>query len=304
MIPLSFHSAISLLGSILIFPSTISAQFTSRLQTHLTPLILSIEQHRQLLGSSVASNEFMTLASSIKSLNSASEGNLIGLAVSERLLQSDIIWARFAPCDFSSFHSLGRKLSARADGLTRYFSLANPGIDTFPSTPIPSGYNTPAPATPHLSRAPSIERTEGRPKIHIEIRSREADTHQVNSTAYEENSPAQEATSSRSVRAMGSPNASSRALDGTVVPSQPPTPTTPSHRHHSHSHHHRHHSHSHPHHGHHLHNALLHLSLGGKREEGVVGVFESQRYMNLEARRHDPYAQHYSQQLTVLLGEW
>jgi hypothetical protein len=46
------------------------------------------------------------------------------------------------------------------------------------------------------------------------------------------------------------------------------------------------------------------LSLGRKREEGVVGVFESQRYMNLEARRHDPYGQHHTQQLTELLGEW
>ncbi|XP_006457385.1 hypothetical protein AGABI2DRAFT_212754 [Agaricus bisporus var. bisporus H97] len=239
-IPLAFHSAISLLGSIFIFPSTISAQFTSLLQAFLTPLISSLEQHRQLLGSSVASEEFSALASSIKSSNNAAEGSLLGLAAAYRLLRIDIIWARFAPTDFCVLHSLGRKLSTRADGMTRYFVFANPHIDKFPATPMPSGYNTPAPTTPQLSRAPSIEHPEGRPTLH----------------------------------------------------------------HSDHHHHHRHRTHSHTHqHGPHLHSALLHLSLGRKREEGIVGMFESQRYMNLEAKMHDPCAEHYTQLLTELLRE-
>lgn len=192
--------------------------------------------------------------------------------------------------------------------MTRYFVFANPHIDKFPATPMPSGYNTPAPTTPQLSRAPSIEHPEGRPTLHVEVQPREGDTHRIDLTTNEDNNTTLEGTSSRSVRAMASfRTASSKGREGISISSPPLTPTTTSHHHHSdhHHHHHRHRTHSHTHqHGPHLHSALLHLSLGRKREEGIVGMFESQRYMNLEAKMHDPCAEHYTQLLTELLREW
>ena len=68
---------------------------------------------------------------------------------------------------------------------------------------------------------------------------------------------------------------------------------------------HHHGPHLHLHLGGHLPHSLLHLSFGRRREERAVGVFESQRYMNLEATRfHDPYADFYTQKAAKLLQDW
>ncbi|KAG5730014.1 hypothetical protein E4T56_gene20195 [Termitomyces sp. T112] len=54
----------------------------------------------------------------------------------------------------------------------------------------------------------------------------------------------------------------------------------------------------------HLHRDLLHFYPGMRRHENAVGVFESQRYMNLEATRlHDPYIEEYTAQMVVSLND-
>ncbi|KAG6862124.1 hypothetical protein C0995_005936 [Termitomyces sp. Mi166 len=54
----------------------------------------------------------------------------------------------------------------------------------------------------------------------------------------------------------------------------------------------------------HLHRDLLHFHPGMRRHENAVGVFESQRYMNLEATRlHDPYTEEYTAQMMESLNE-
>jgi hypothetical protein len=70
----------------------------------------------------------------------------------------------------------------------------------------------------------------------------------------------------------------------------------------AHANHHHHVFHNH---GHQLHHSLLHISLERRRGEQAVGVFESQRYMNLEAAKfHDPDADIYKQRMTELLRDW
>ncbi|KAG6840492.1 hypothetical protein C0991_006362 [Blastosporella zonata] len=54
----------------------------------------------------------------------------------------------------------------------------------------------------------------------------------------------------------------------------------------------------------HVHHGLLHFHPGRHRHENAVGVFESQRYMNLEATRmNDPYAEIYTAQMVDNLNE-
>lgn len=70
------------------------------------------------------------------------------------------------------------------------------------------------------------------------------------------------------------------------------------HVHHHHLHHHHHHGSLHN----LLHNSLLHLSLARAKNEQAVGVFESQRYMDIEATIfHDPDAIPHTQQAMNLL---
>lgn len=297
IIPICFHSALALLGSILIFPSTISAQYTTRLQLMLTPFISALDMHSEILGLPIPSEEFQALASKISSTIDAAEGGLVPLAASLRLLNRDIIWCRFAPNDFAVFQQLGRRLAGRANGMSLYFTLADPSSNRFPVTPVASRGNTPGPSTPLVSRPPSLERGESTSKVHLQ----------------------REGTITENMGEGESPVAEGSAPDGTKTPrstrgrklvlslsrrtslerirtggSQPSSPIVTSAHHHHHHHHH--------HHGQ-LHHALLHMSLGRKREH-AVGVFESQRYLNLEAKRlHDPHSEMHTQRMTRMLEE-
>lgn len=58
MLPLALHTALALLGSILIFPSTISAQFTSRLQDVTSTVSRALAHHRDLLKATPGTPEF------------------------------------------------------------------------------------------------------------------------------------------------------------------------------------------------------------------------------------------------------
>jgi preprotein translocase subunit SecY len=92
VIPILFHSAIAILASILIFPSTISAQYTARLRTVLAQLRTALEQHRTILATSPASPEFDPTRA--RAAVSAAESALGPLGMSARLLGKDVVLHR------------------------------------------------------------------------------------------------------------------------------------------------------------------------------------------------------------------
>ncbi|KAH7888067.1 hypothetical protein F5I97DRAFT_1806524 [Phlebopus sp. FC_14] len=270
MLPLVFHSAIALLLSILMFPSSISALYTVRLQAVLSPLTSAVKQHREQLQEDMTSPSFS--ASSIIAAVDKAEGALPMLAAAARLLKLDIIYCRFAPTDYHEMHDLTRRLTVRANGMDVYYTLIDPTRERFPLTPVPSVPATPTMTSPVHSRqqspAPSIGREEGHgDQAGVERRKHHA----------------------RHRR----------------------TPSRKRHGHHSGAHSHkRQHSttykHSASHHSHHnlLHSSLLHLALSRTpKTEFAVGVFESQRYLNLEATHlSHPESARYTQRATELLS--
>lgn len=273
----------------------------------LSPLISSLDQHCKILGADVPSDEFASLADSITDAGDESESILVLLAASVRLLNNDVSWSRFAPGDFYTFQNLARRLAGRANGMTVYFTLADTSRDPFPLTPAPSGVNTPAPGSPILTRPPSPARAEGRSGSHIQIESR-ASEEIVNENGVNVNEPGESPISGgtktpyshRSRRLFKSRSSSRKAslewpqsqVGASFPSSQVVTP-------------HHHGPHLHLHLGGHSPHSLLHLSFGRRKEEHVVGVFESQRYMNLEATRlHDPYHDFHTQNAAKLLRDW
>ncbi|KAJ7157023.1 hypothetical protein C8R43DRAFT_998138 [Mycena crocata] len=241
ILPITLHSAIALLSSLIIFPQTISSQFTTRLGLVLAPLTKSFELHQVILKKDPYSSEFSSIAATIVALVAKSEAALIPLAASVHLLDTDLIYSRFAPTDFIALQKVAKRMTVRANGMSIYFTLVDPMREKFPTTPVPSRGGTPVPGSPALSRPPSPPRTPTREDI----------------------------------QELGSDGA-------------PPTPTRRS----RHSHHHS-----------LLHNSLLHLSLGRKKSEHVVGVFESHRYLDLEAHLHHPETEAHTKETTKLLSQ-
>ncbi|KAJ7172199.1 hypothetical protein C8R46DRAFT_893839 [Mycena filopes] len=239
ILPIAIHSAVALLCSIVIFPSTISSQFTTQLALVLAPLAKSFELHQAILKKDPYSPEFSSAAATIAASVAKSEAGLIPLAASVRLLKSDLVYSRFTPTDFIALQKVAKRMAVRANGMTRYFTLLDPMREKFPVTPGPG---TPVPGTPIISRPPSPPRT-----------------------------PTQE----------------EHDTDGDSLP---PTPTRRS----RHSHHPSHHHNL-------LHNSLLHLSLGRKKHEHAVGVFESHRYLDLEANLVHPESETHTRETTRLL---
>ncbi|KAF8956639.1 hypothetical protein BDZ97DRAFT_1763642 [Flammula alnicola] len=301
-VPLAMHSALALLGSLFIFPSTISALFTTRLAAVLTPMLASLTHHRTLLSTdSLTSPSFTLTLVAMRSETRKTEAALIPLAAAARLLKSDLIYGRFAPHDFRAFQKMSRRLAGRADGLGVYFGLIDPAREKFPGTAAHTPAGT-APGTPHgvlsratsraTSRAPSPERGDG------------------STRGDNEGDPALRTSASR-------PNLQqlSRATTRSQAPTRPssiaqsPLKLAHSHSHsltHAHSYLHTHHSHGHHHHHHHiLHMSLLSLAKArAKRPELAVGTFESQRYLNLELTRlHDPHEEEYTEGSMELLKQ-
>ncbi|KAF8885154.1 hypothetical protein BD779DRAFT_1611982 [Infundibulicybe gibba] len=247
VIPLAFHSAISLIASIVIFPSTISAQFTSRLQIVISPLIKSIELHRGLMQFPLGEDAAAVFSAEVTSITesvSQSESALVPLAAAARLLRSDLIYARFSPEDFSQLQKLARRIVGRANGMGMYFTLIDPTRERFPVTPGPS-----VPATPIAVMTPTAGRS--RPaSVDLNVDAQPEHTRIDADSQYR--------------------------------------------RHHSHHHHHH----------HHLLREALHLSIPRpSKKEHAVGVFESHRYLNLEATHlHDPKADHHTAQTMALLS--
>lgn len=261
MVPLAFHSAIALLTSILVFPSSISTVFTTRLQGVLSSLADAIEEHREHLAADVTSPNFS--AAPITAAVDKAEEVLAQVAVTRRLLKLDVIYCRIAPSDYNEMHQLARRLVIVANGLSVYYTLIDPTRERFPVTPAQSYHGTPSVHTPVPSRPSSPDL----PRSHTCEGSSGDVTHKP------------------------------RRRPGSVPPSGNSSP-----------HPFRRHSYKHiPHHSHHsiLHSRLLHISMSrNPRTESAVGVFESYRYLNLEATRFThPESEKYIAKSTELLSK-
>jgi len=148
--PIVFHSALAIVCSLTIFPSTISAQFTECLQGVLSPLITALDMHRTLLKTPTVSHEFPEKVEAIKNTVAHAEEAAVALVPSARLLPSDIIYCRFALDDFMTFQGFARRIVGSAHGMGLYFTLIDPTRERFPATPAPSLPGTPHPGTPPL----------------------------------------------------------------------------------------------------------------------------------------------------------
>ncbi|KAF8211930.1 hypothetical protein K438DRAFT_1805637 [Mycena galopus ATCC 62051] len=241
VLPIAFHSAIAILCSIVIFPSSVSAQFTTRLTIVLAPLAKSFELHQAVLAKDPYSPEFSSTVTTIMGLVAKSEASLAPLGASARLLGSDLLYSRFAPTDFIALQKVAKRMAVRANGMTRYFTVVDSMREKFPVTPGPSKGGTPM-GSPVISRPPSPPRTPAREQME-----------------------------------------------------DPPTPTRRS----AHPHHPHHHSQRHS----LLFNSLLHLSMNHKKNEPVVGVFESHRFLDLEAHLSHPEAETHTKETVKLLSQ-
>jgi hypothetical protein len=249
------HSAVALIVSALVFPSSISAQFTDRLQASAAPLITGLELHRTLLRTPTDSPDFSTKGI-IVAVNQA-DGSLANLAAAARLLKIDVIYSRFGPSDFEELHKLMRRLAVRSNGMTVYFTLLDPTRERFPVTPAPSGPQTPVATTLSTSRPPSPDHDNA---------GNFSGSRTPVSAIDEHHKPA--ATRRRRHPRLRYGKSDSQAR---------------SHSHHRHSAHYESRSQKHD---NLLHNSLLHLAISrNPKPEHAVGVFESNRYLNLESMR-------------------
>lgn len=281
VVPLALHSAVAIITSALIFPSTMSAQYTARFRAVLEPLVAGLHHHRSLLSIPTSSSDFSP-AEVIASVAKA-EAALAPLAATARLLKRDFSWARYSPTDLSSLRKKLLRMAVRANGMTVYFGLIDPTRERFPMTPAPSRPGTPAFGTPEPSRPPSPieEKNVASPSTPL-TPTATVDTHNTD------------------IEPISPRRARHRHTHFSIAQSPPLTRTntpTPSLRERSgHRHHHHHHSHL---------LRELHLSLSHHHQrEHVVGVFESQRYLDLESTHFaHPMSSHFTERATFLLKE-
>ncbi|TFK87224.1 hypothetical protein K466DRAFT_491227 [Polyporus arcularius HHB13444] len=265
VIPLAFHCAICIVISAIVFPVTITAQYTHNLYAVLDPLNGFLDEHRRVLSLNPCTETFQTLVTAITGALEKSEGGLGQAAATARLLKQDIVYGRFCPTRIGEFQPCIRRLVTRANGMDIFFTLIEPTRERFPITPMPSRPATPRARTPVTPRA---------------------------------RTPASTRPGSPTSTRPGTPTS----------PSSPPSGFRDDRRRYfqrsalEHSHgrkslsrylHLRLAHHQEENHDHHLHFSLLNLAhaLSAARaqspspSETAVGVFESQRYMAIEANR-------------------
>ncbi|EGN97169.1 hypothetical protein SERLA73DRAFT_183808 [Serpula lacrymans var. lacrymans S7.3] len=184
----------------------------------------------------------------------------------------DIIFGRFAPTDYTTVHQLIRRIAVRANGMGMYYSLIDPTREKFPVTPVPSKPATPIGVTPMPSRPHSPDR-HSHASHHDNLQ--HTPDHASHLTGRHKSTAA---------RSRHHHHAHS---------------SSPFHIHHRHPHH-----RSQSHHHNMLHSSLLHLALSRTpRSEFAVGVFESQRYLNLEVSHlSHPESNRFTDQATGLLN--
>ncbi|KAJ3536349.1 hypothetical protein NMY22_g6068 [Coprinellus aureogranulatus] len=296
VIPLGLHSCIAVLMSLIVFPQTISAQFASRIQAFYAPLASLFQQHATLLQSTTGTTEFEDLVAVVVETMNKGEDTLVSAAAAGRLLSSDLTFCRFSPSDFRAFQGFARRLIGRLNGMGLYFRLINPEKDKFYSVP-PSAVNTPGHLTPVMTRSrhPSPTPSGSRSRHHSPSGPRSRRPSPDRGSPIERSSPGGKGESSTPPQL--SPSGSRSQLPPMLKPTRTPSGQGSHHRR-DHPQHHLFHLH--------LHNSLMNLSLKShrhRRAEKVVGVFESQKYLNLEAKRTDPRDDEWIQTETELLGK-
>ncbi|KAI0716122.1 hypothetical protein C8T65DRAFT_738161 [Cerioporus squamosus] len=254
-IPLAFHCAICIVISAIVFPVTITAQYTHNLYAVLDPLNGFLAEHRKVLALNPCTEEFQTLVKSIAGALGKSEGGLGQAAATARLLKQDIIYGRFSPTSIGDFQQCIRRLVTRANGMDIFFTLIEPTRERFPITPMPSRPGTPRTGTPASTR-PGTPVSPGSPPNGLR------------------DDPDQLARRRRNLQKSALEHSHGRKSLARYL-----------HVRLSHQ--------QEEHHDHHLHFSLLNLAHGlslarvhtAASTETAVGVFESQRYMAIEANR-------------------
>ncbi|PPQ64930.1 hypothetical protein CVT26_015650 [Gymnopilus dilepis] len=294
LIPVALHTAVSLLSCLVIFPSTVSATFTVRLASSLSPVLSTLSNNIKLLATPLSSAEFPPLLAAIRNDTTAFEAELLSLASCGRLLKNDLIYGRFAPTDFIAFQERFKRLAGRVNGLGVYFSLIDPARERFPGA-VPTSPPGTSPPTPrrHLSR------TASRLSIAEDMLANPPPTPDI---THSPPSPSTAHSFHLSPTRHKHPHSQMHSTPRSHVDLH-----AMFHLPHSHSHHSQNHDDGL---GHTMHHRLLHsslLSLARKRAksfEYAVGTFESQRYMNLEAKDFsDPREDEWNERMKTLVKD-
>ncbi|KAN0123038.1 Protein of unknown function (DUF2422) domain containing protein [Russula decolorans] len=274
VVPVALHSALAIASSVFIFPTSVAAQYTTGLRAVISPLNACFRQHLSLLEIPTTSQEFSPKA--VRASASKAEGALAPLAASARLLTRDISWGRFSGKDLDGMREKVQRLVMRAHGMNVYFSLTDPTRERFPVTPDPSRPGSPAAGTPNVSRPSSPSRAE-------------------------ESSNASPGLAPRSTAGCSQVEVGQHR--GRPVAQRHPhfEVDCPSHSVKSHFYgtlfrrHHQRHSHV---------SLLSCIHNHDHLREHVVGVFESQRYLDLESQHFaHPLAAYYTERSTALLRQ-
>ncbi|KAJ3758691.1 hypothetical protein EV360DRAFT_43339 [Lentinula raphanica] len=150
-IPLVFHSIISILASIVLFPESLSNNFTKRVAAVFTPLQKATAIHMTLLRTTPGGDcveEFKEHINTLAGSVAQSEAALGPLAQAARLLPSEVVYSRYSPRDWRPLQDLARRIAVRAHGMMIYFTLIDPTRERFPVTPATTRPGTPAGTTP------------------------------------------------------------------------------------------------------------------------------------------------------------
>ena len=270
---MALHSALAIASSVFIFPTSVAAQYTTGLRAVISPLSANFRQHLSLLDMPTTSQDFSPKA--VRASASKAEGALAPLAISARLLRRDASWGRFSGKDLDGMREKVQRLVMRAHGMNVYFSLIDPTRERFPVTPKASGPGSLAAGTPNVSRPSSPSRTEESPNVSPALARSTAGCSQVEVEQHRGRSP----TRHHPHFEADCPSHSAKSyLHGTLFR----------------RHHHKH--------------SYLSLLPGAHNHdhlrEHVVGVFETQRYLDLESQHFaHPLAAYYTERSTALLRQ-
>lgn len=123
VVPIAFHTAISLFCALFIFPESVHGQFRSRFSAVFVPLAKALRGQPSLLNTAPSSSDFNPDA--YNKLVFAAESALGPLASTNRLMKKDISWGRFGADDFKFMHELASRMTVRRSSLCiHFFSLS------------------------------------------------------------------------------------------------------------------------------------------------------------------------------------
>lgn len=269
--PVAIHSAISIVCSIIILPETVNAQFIKRFRGLFLPLAKALRTQPQIFAVSAMSDNFDPNPF-YKEIENA-EAALAPLAATSRILKRDLSWGRFGSKDFSRLHELARIVTVRVNGMAFYFKIMDSSVNKQRGMPGFSLLNTPV-GSPGPSRpvSPTASMTDLQ-------------------TPSPSNVSIASSRRRRRHRQMSSTHHSLNLYHHTLS--------------HNHSHIHNPLSHIFNHHHRHSHtNSLATFSVSEAwNHDLAVGVFETQRYLNLESKLLHPRAEEFIPVIVSLLGE-